>query len=926
MKKAFIQSLAKQQERPERSAIRADDVTSAVLRKLQPAMSNQSKQSGMDSRVPAPNLINRVIQDTAMNVNDAKNFRQILPDMELARRILTNSIISPNDMMSRELTHQHNAELIGELGGVMLDMVREHFESVYKIENEMSTIIERVLFDSGSYPVAVIPESSIDEMLTGDRNITTESMSKLFNSDGTIRNRGYLGHTIQKVEEAVSYKSSLENFMNWGSTVGEINPWLLSNEDFGIIVTDNPDVLKMPALEQKHRATLESRLNAKHGRHGLGLEDYAVRLDGQAMSDGSIDEVYRKNARASNYRPVVMLKTKDEIDRPTIGEPLKIVFPSEAIVTVHRPGKPDDILGAFAIADQYGNFIRSTLNENYYNNFSGNNEQARGMQSMLIANTRRQIEGRKATEQDDVMAETEMTQLFTEIVEKDLKSRLKNGIYGDNVEIAKPADVYRIMMHRSMQKQRTQIVFIPASMFTYFAFQYNEFGAGTSLIEETKILCSLRSMMLFANTTAAVKNSVHHVAMNVRLDEQDGNALRTLEYIKNEYAKNRRSSLPYGRANPTDINTFLANAGIQLNVENHPAFPGTNVQIENLQTNVAPVDTELDESLKRRHLMAWGIAPEVVEAAEAVDFATSIVSSNLMLAKIALERQLIFCHHLTDHLRKYIRNHGGLLKRLAMLVNKNKDMLKESRVSMENSINDVVEYFINHYTVSLPEPDLSRLEIQMAEFDAYSEALDKVLPTFISDEMFPSDLMGEAGNSVSQVTAIVKAMLLRRHLQMNNVLPEVFDLLSPADGAGTAFNLLDTHTQYMEVLGKAVDSFIAKSKKIREANDRQMELQGLTGEGSDGGSSGSDDDGGQTTEGEDTADGGGDPSKGDDGGFNDDDFNIDDGSEDTAASEPEAEPKAEADEKEEEPKEEKDDKEAEKETEKKADKADDSEK
>lgn len=925
MKKAFVQSLTKQQERPERTAIRADDAVSAVLRKLQPAMNNQNKQNGMDSRAPAPNLINRVIQDTAMNVNDAKNFRQILPDMELARRILTNSIISPNDMMSRELTHQHDADLIGELGGVMLDFVREHFESVYKIETEMTTIIERILFDSGSYPVAVIPESSIDDMLNGDKNITTESISRMFKSDGGLKNLGYLGHTIQSVEEAKGFKTSLENFMNLGSTVGEINPWLLSNEDFGIYITDNPDVLKMPALEQKQRASLESRVTAKYGRNGLGLEDYTVRLDGQAMSDGAIEEVYRKNSKSASFKPVVMLKTKDELDRPTIGEPLKIVFPSESIVTVHRPGKPDDILGAFAIADQYGNFIRSTLNENYYNNFSGNTEQARGMQSMLIANTRRQIEGRKATEQDDVMAETEMTLLFTEIVEKDLKSRLKNGIYGDNVEIAKPADVYRIMMHRSMQKQRTQIVFIPASMFTYFAFQYNEFGTGTSLIEETKILCSLRSMMLFANTTAAVKNSVHHVAMNVRFDDQDANPLRTLEYIKNEYAKNRRSSLPYGRANPTDINTFLANAGVQLNVENHPAFPGTNVQIENLQTNVSPVDTELDESLKRRHLMAWGIAPEVVEAAEAVDFATSIISSNLMLAKIALERQIIFCHHLTDHLRKYIRNHGGLLKRLAMLVEKNKDMLKESHVSMENTVSDVVEYFINHYTVSLPEPDLSRLEIQMAEFDAYSEALDKVLPTFISDEMFPSDLMGEAGNSVSQVISIVKAMLLRRHLQMNNVMPEVFDLLSPADGTGTAFNLLDTHTQYMEVLGKAVDSFIAKSKKVREANDRQMEVQGLTGEGSDGGGS-SDDGGNDQSNEEDSGEGGGsDPSKGDDGGF-DDDFNIDDGSgEEAADSEPEAEAEP-KEEKEEAPKEEKDDKADEKEKEKEADKADDSEK
>ena len=919
MSKVFRKSLAEQQEKTSvRSALSVNDTVNAVLRKLQPAMTSQSKQNGLESNAPAPNLINRVIQDTALNVNDARNFRQILPEMELARRILTNSIISPNDMMSRELTHQHDADLIGELGGVMLDLVKDHFETVYKIEPEMSPILERVLFDSGSYPVAVIPESSIDDMLNGKKNITTEALTRHFNSDGTPVTCGYLGSGVSGKIDVKRPTNSMESLLMWGNSSTDINPWLSQDENFNIVITDNPDVLKLPALEQRRRASLESSITNRYGKASVALEDYVVRLDGQAMTDGALDEVYRKNAKSSNYRPVVMLKTKDELDRPTIGEPLRIVFPSESIVTVHRPGKPDEIIGAFAIADQFGNFIRSTLNENYYNSFSGATEQAKGMQSMLIANTRRQIEGRKSSEQDDVMAETEMTQLFTEIVEKDLRSRLRNGIYGDNVEIAKPADVYRIMMHRSMQKQRTQIVFIPASMFTYFAFQYNEFGTGTSLIEETKILCSLRAMLLFANTTAAVKNSVHHVALNVRFDEQDANPLRTLEYIKNEYAKNRRSTLPYGRGNPTDINNFLANAGVQLNIENHPAFPGTAVEVENLQTNVTPVDTELDESLKRRHLMSWGIAPEVVEAAEAVDFATSIVSSNLMLAKIALERQIIFCNQLTDHLRKYIRNHGGLLKKLGDLVLKNKDMLKESKVSMENKVSDIVEYFINHYSVVLPEPDMSRLEVQMAEFDAYSEALDKVLPTFISSEMFPSDLMGEAGNSVDQVTAVVKAMLLRRHLQMNNILPEVFDLLSPADGGGTAFNLLDTHTQYMEVLGKAVDSFIAKTKEIREANDALLEKQGLTGEGSEGGDSTDDSDtGSEPAKGDEGAE----PAKGDDD-FGDD-FNIDEGDAggDEGKAEEESADDKKAEEAEEEPaKEDKEDKD------KDADKADESEK
>lgn len=881
MKSPIKNSLAKNNDRGDRLAIRANDVAQAVLRKLQAPLIDTSKTSGLDSRTPAPNLLANAIQQTAMSVNDAKNIKQLLPDMELAKRILVNSILSPNDMMSRELTHQHEALLIGEVGGTLLDIVREHFETVYKIEVEMPRILERVLFDTGSYPVAVIPESSLDDLLSADGSgskPSVESFASHFNEEGLPKSTRYLGDTTDGTKEhepKITYESM------YSVSEGEPDPWLLKNRDFNISVTDNPDVLKFPVLDERRRKSFEVRQLRSYSRAHVGLENYGRPFEEDKSASDELDKYYQKN-RNAQFKPVTILKTREELDRPTIGEPMLMVLPSESVVTIFRPGKPDEIIGALAAVDMFGNFLRSTLNENFYNSFSGNNEQAKGMQSMLIAQTRRQTEGRKSTEADDQTNEMEMMQMFTELVERDFKTRFKNGVYGENVQIGKSTDMYRIMFHRFLQKQRTQVVFIPASMMTYFAFDYNEFGSGVSLIENTKILCSLRSMMLFANTTAAIKNSVHHVAMNVTLDEDDGNGIRTLEYIKNEYARNRRSALPYGRANPTDINNFLANAGVQLNVENHPAFPGTKVEIENMQTSVTPVDTELDESLKRRHLMALGIAPEVVEAAEAVDFATSIVSSNIMLAKIALEYQKTFCNHLSDHMRKYILGHGGLLEKMVKVVSDNKELLKKAKVSMSNTPMDIVEYFISKYSVLLPEPDLSRLELQMAEFDAYSEALDKVLPAFISSEMFPSDLMGEIGNSVDQAVSIIKAMLLRRHLQMNNILPEVFELLSPVDTSGSAFNLLQQHTQYMATLNTALDSFLKKTQAMREANDKKLEEEGITAvEGS--GDTGGDDSGGGDDEGGDGSDGGG-----------DDEFDFDAGGDgEDAAADAEAAPEAE---------------------------------
>src|SRR5690606_1018836 len=165
------------------------------------------------------------------------------------------------------------------------------------------------------------------------------------------------------------------------------------------------------------------------------------------------------------------------------------------------------------------------------------------------------------------------------------------------------------------------------------AFDYNEYGVGKSLVEETKILASLRIMMLFANTMAGIKNSVGHTGLEITLDPEDAEPATTVEILMNEYAHTRQMAYPIGTAAPLEIINFLQRAAVDVHVSGNPRYPETRAEVVDKQANRTLVDTGLDEELKKRHTMSFGLNPETVDLGMNVEFATSITSSNILLAK-----------------------------------------------------------------------------------------------------------------------------------------------------------------------------------------------------------------------------------------------------------------------------------------------------
>jgi hypothetical protein len=206
---------------------------------------------------------------------------------------------------------------------------------------------------------------------------------------------------------------------------------------------------------------------------------------------------------------------------------------------------------------------------------------------------------------------------------------------------------------------------------------------------------------------------------------------------------------------------------------------------------------------------------------------------------------------------------------------------------------------------------MTKLENQKEAFELYSETLEAVLPAFISSEMFDSSIFGDLSENVETTIEIVKSYFLRRWMQNNDVLPEVFELLESDKDGQPLLDVLKLHESHMDSVSKSLVEFMKKALRKAHLNTQLKEKLGELAEGNGESDSGSDDSGSDDSGGGDE-DAGGDDS-GDEGGGDDDfgDFGDDDlGGEDEGSEEDNEEgdggeeDEGDKDEKEEEPEEE----------------------
>lgn len=904
----LLQSLKKETGSiPVAQLVRQTDLAVTLSKLVKPQTTVRRDQYGNREMImPDISSLQSVSQSKVNDINDADTVMQLLPDMELGAQILQSSILAAKDMGDTTLTFLPPSDVVpAQTSAQMTDIIKDYFKNSYKIETKLQEWLRAILFERGSYTIAVIPENSLDEIITNNKNYSTESLSSVYDDKSqNLQPIGLLGKSDTFDEEKGRYEMNMKKGLGFSleqyrptSTQASDSDVLISMEawddnpdknyalegkyelfDPCISVTDNPAILSMGKLKDQLRTNAVSKML------GLG-EDLSM----ESMGRFSEFEIENALYRQIQYKasPILSIKTNSQAYREAVGEPLILHIPSEAIIPVFIPGSPSQHVGYYVILDENGFPISKESNTDHYQSLNEMTASGkRSMASALIQRADRMYHGIDQDYNDKRKRNELAVTTYAEMVERDLISRLRNGIYGQSVKIGSVTEVFRIMFSRSLMQQHTQILFIPVELMTYMAFKFDDDGLGVSLLDNLKIINSLRVALMLAGTRSAVMNSIPRTKVNVKLDPNDPNPIKRREQFVNEYRMLRNSGnngMPVGTTDPRVLEQWANQAGIEFSFTGHNDLPDMEVDINEHNSNVPQPDNELREQMDKKGIMGLGLTQENVDAAHGADFATTIQQNNLLFSRRVAQYQNAFHPLISDHVRKVVLNSPKLRGELNNVIMNNfedvvKYLMPENTKASQISdaakwklSNQLLTTFMNKLNVSLPKPNGLSLKNKSEAFQEYMDSLDKSLEYVLSTESLPEGTIGRLSEAVDMARSVAKGHFAREWMVKNDYMPEVMELLSMDDDGKPVWNLWEVNASYAENMGKSLASFIDAVKNLRKTGDQYMEDNEQDDMGGDSGySSDTSDDGDSSGE------GGGDEfgMDGMDGGFGDD-FSMD---------------------------------------------------
>ncbi len=893
--------------------VRQRPIAAAISKAVEPTLPVRHSNDGT-RMITSPGLhtLQQVSNQTATSISQSDTIMQMIPDMELGAQILISAVTSPKDMMTLELTYETAAGLLPpSIVASLVAALKSNFDNVYKIKNKIPRILREVLFDKGSHVVAIIPENSVDEMINRHNAISLESYNAVVNEQnkmmgsskyGLATATGLLGPGCEELTDPNTHRSTisdaifnagLENFsldgysmqgkvynqvmhLNTGLVKKEI-PGFIALE--GVLVTDNPNVLRGPSIERKLRADAFKN-HLKFNRISAGLEDN-IKHSGINLDDRSLKAAIYKS-RKRGLEPMQVMKTDNQLERKSIGRPLVMELPPEAVIPVYTPGQEDKHVGYFILLDQSGNPVRAAKESDALGSMTNRLNNATSQQGNIVNRLRQLTEGFGCTNEQS--HSEMMNRVYADMVEADLLARLRNGIYANSVALAKNPEYYRVMLTRVMQQQKTTILFMPIEMVTYFARKYNSWGVGVSILDDMKFLNNIRAITTIANTLLGISNSIPRTNIDLQLDETNPDPYKAAEMFVGEMMRANQTAVPLGASSPNDIMDYLQRAQYRVNIKGHPGLPDMNADYTETNSNYQRVDENTEKNLQDRAMMTMGLNSEIVNNGFNQETATSVVANNLMLSRRVAMLQEVFNPQITDYHRKIIRADEEILAELREILNAeyaNLD-IDEEEIRKELGVSQAVELkaividhliseFVESLEVSLPKPETATLENMKSAMQSFMDVLDIAIDAYIASEFFTDETGGELSRSVDAVKAMLRAYFVRRYMAENGVLPEIAAMVA-GDDNDEFLDLWEEQSEYIKKLTRSMGGFMRKIYETKKAESESAQRMANdfenAGLDSSGGSSYGSDDNSSSSTGDDMF-GGSDFSLGDDGGLGD---------------------------------------------------------
>lgn len=591
-------------------------------------------------------------------------------------------------------------------------------------------------------------------------------------------------------------------------------------------------------------------------------------LERETFSDRNIiDKIFRKIDDINSYNTDVLelkkLKNDNQTARENLDEPIFINYPAEAVIPIFKPGAPSEHVGYLALHDEEGNPLSKAKPVNYYRELAnGYNSRmtVNTMASSLIQQGKTMFEG-FSNKLDEARQLEMLSRIHSNAIIKDILDRLKNGLYGKNLDVGDSAEVSRIMFYRALRGQRTRVLFVPKEVTSYMAFDYDNRGFGISLLDNMKVLISLRIQFMLAQLRAGIMNSIPETLVTLRIDEKDPDPRKTIQ-IANVMALQSRSNsgLIIGASNVQTIEDRVNQSNIRMAIESdNPKIPQIGHDVTKTTADIPTPDNEVAEGIKRDTIMGTGLTPDMVDNSLSTEFAANVLQGNFITSLIAFQKQDRFNPLLTDFVRKTISVSPYLHKRLREIIRDNLEEIIENikeasgdktlsvkglaSSAIEVLIDGIIDKFISAFEVNLPAPPNDNHESKAEQLQQYEERVDKAIEFVISQDVIPESLVSEDGESmVEQYAKIVKGDLLRDWMLENNYMPEIMNYITVSDDGVQTYEKNKAIRDLTIKTVKAMTEFFKEGKNIADSTSAVLKANDMVIEDDYSSSSSSDSD------------------------------------------------------------------------------------
>lgn len=772
-------------------------------------------------------IFNEISSSISEKIKSSENIMQLFPDLELVSQIIISSILSPKDMVGTRVFYKLKENIIpSSVSAQILQEIELDLDAKYNIKTELYDILKDMLFISGSYVKVIIPEASLDQAINPTVGFSMESISRNINEINDNKGIGILGNPDDS-KTSISLESNKRQPYNSGLYIENNSSPTERLISSLVEITDNFRYLKLPSLNDKMASIKINKTISLEGSDKLSINE--------------IEALFFKKTDVKE-EPVVVLNTANQAYRKSVGRPMVVRIPTEAVIPVHIPGNPKEHKGYFVLLDEEGNFVTYKTLAGLFGNYNTGNtfQYTNQITTLLTAKAANNLKGSSSGMQSPMYAQ-DYSRIYKSIIEADILKRLKNGIYGREMDIKADDSIYLMMLSRVLAGKFTRLLYLPCELVTYFAMDYNEDGTGKSLLENLRMLTSLRAILLFAKVMATAKNSISNTRVNMTIDPEDPDPMKTIEIGINEVMRMRQQTFPFGINSPADLVDWVQRVGVEFGFEGHPGIPNTKFDFESKSIDHKIPDNDLEELLRKQTIMACGLSPEVVDNGFASEFATTVVQNNILLSKriVQWQNKLIEC--LDNYISHIIQNDMILRNKFKEIIKTNKGLLEKQLTNSQKQLMDqnedkfleyMVDYIGSYISTGLPGPEITTIDTQTAAFDQYSDAIDKALEYWISSQFMSQELVGELNQYIDAIKAALKSHFMRQWMVENGYMTELSDIVSKNEDNKPTIDLNSITQQHIEGVMATVLGLMKKLEAARAAGDTDIKNLQVEGSGS----------------------------------------------------------------------------------------------